>query len=98
MELILCEWREERFQVEVYCNGGAGWDVGEGQDEDVAIGRYAEGLLKRHGVQNERPAAIVRCAFGRGTVTLCGVHPELDVKGSARTKFVQMIAEAALHI
>lgn len=95
MERVLCEWEGNRFQVRVYCNGGAGWNVEE--SHDGVLGRYAEGLLTRHGVENGRPAAVVRCAFGRGVVTLSGVHPELGVEGEGKMGFLRMIAEAALH-
>lgn len=81
-EMLTC-WRGggAPFRAAVYCNGGAAWaHVADGDDggRTRVLARYSEAVLERHGVGgDERPAAVVAHAFGRGCVVLCGVHPEM---------------------
>lgn len=77
VEELRCEWRGRRFVADVYCNGGPAWEV-EDDTEAVVIARYKDAVLERNGITIKRPVAALQCRFGdKGTVVLCGVHPEL---------------------
>lgn len=106
MEHLRCSWRGRNFAPAIYCNGGPAWDCEDSEDTTI-IARYTEPVLKRHGVVNESPAAVLRHKYGScGTVVLCGVHPELpfhtaahkwdsEVMDEGRVLFLRTLAEAA---
>lgn len=95
VERLTCEWEGERFESEVYCNGGPGWDVWD-TDSSRVVARYGEAVLARHGIGSKSPAAVVAHKYGEGRVVVSGVHPELDGGESwGRRKLVMTMACAA---
>lgn len=80
METLACFWDRHAFKSEVYCNGGPAWPYVEPNLRTTVIARYTRPALKRHGVQDQNPAAVLLHAFGNGVAVLCGVHPEMIVQ------------------
>lgn len=82
LESLDCFWGGMGFQADVYCNGGAGWDIPAVSPSDdksgtTVIARYTSPVLLRHGLDNPRPAAVLQQRVGEGVAVLCGVHPEI---------------------
>lgn len=107
LERVRFEWEGIKFESEVYSNGGAGWDVAEEAEGGVnVLARYVEAVLKRHGIENGRPAAVVRKRVGEGWVTLSGLHPELpavhnwneEAMEGGRVRVLRLFAQAALMV
>lgn len=97
VERLQVSYQGTRFSAAVYCNGAPGWDVEQGGalDEHV-VARYEEAVLLRHGVPNERPAAVIAAPFGTGVAVLSGVHAELPtVRDRARVQLLHVLLRAA---
>lgn len=78
IERLSCEWRGMAFTDHVYCNGGAAW-VGLTQRSDAeTLARFYDPVLKRHGIDEKHPAAVIKQLFGKGVAILSGVHPEMS--------------------
>lgn len=98
VETLRCRWGNMQFDAKVYCNGGCGWAGVLDDEHTLVTARYSESVLRRHGVKEVRPAAVVARRFGQGSVVLSGVHPEisLDRGDEGRERLVQCMAEAAM--
>lgn len=86
LEILKCNFGGREFSARVYCNGGAAWDIKREDKKTNILARYADCVLRRHGVHSrvgDAPAAVVMHRYGlAGRVILSGVHPEM-AKGGA---------------
>ena len=79
MERLKCHWKGKDFESHVYCNGGPAWLLpGTIFSETTVIARYSEPVLQRHDINEPHPVAVLTRNFGKGSVVLSDVHPEVS--------------------
>ncbi|PXF49135.1 Biotin--protein ligase [Gracilariopsis chorda] len=85
------------FPAALYCNGAPAWDIArDGDYDEQVVARYEEAVLRRHGLANESPAAVVAAPFGSGVAVLSGVHAELPMGGElGRRELLHVLLRAA---